>query len=148
MKIYLASDHGGFELKENIKKCLKDKGYEIEDCGAYDLNPIDDYPDFISKAGEKISEDPKSFGIIFGKSGAGEAIVANKFKNVRAVVGFNSENVRLSRQKNDANVLALGSTFVDKVSAKEWIEIFLNTPFPGEGKHIRRINKISAIENK
>lgn len=148
MKIYLAGDHAGFELKEIIKKYLAEKGYEVEDCGAYEMNPIDDYPDFISKVGEKVSEDPKSFGIVFGRSGAGEAIVANKFKNVRAVVGFNLENVRLSREKNDANVLALGTSFVDETAAKEWIDIFLNTPFSGEERHVRRINKIATIESK
>lgn len=155
MKIYLATDHGGFELKENIKKYLKDKslpagrqGYEVEDCGAYDLNPIDDYPDFISKVGEKISEDPKSFGIIFGKSGEGECIVANKFKNVRAVVAFSKENVSLTRVDNDANILCIGSQFISYDLAKEMIDIFLNTEFSNEDRHIRRINKIKQIESK
>lgn len=148
MKIYLASDHAGFELKERIKSYLIEKGLDVQDFGAFEKNPDDDYPDFISKAAEKVSNEQGSLGIVFGKSGAGEAIVANKFKNVRAVVGFNLENVRLSRTHNGANVLCLGSQFISYDLAKEMIDIFLNTEFSNEDRHIRRINKIKQIENK
>jgi len=146
--IYLASDHAGFDLKESVKSYLTDKGFEVEDCGAHELNPDDDYPDFISKAAEKVSADESSKGIVFGKSGEGEAIVANKFKNVRAVVGFNNENVKLTREHNDANILALGSDFIEDSKAKEMVDVFLKTPFSNEERHVRRISKISAIENK
>jgi len=149
MKIYLATDHAGFEFKEEIKTFLLAKGFEIEDCGAFSYDEHDDYPDFIAKAAEKISKDPQnSMGIIFGKSGAGEEIVANKFKNVRAIIGFSKQNVELSRIHNDANVLSLGSDFVDFAKAKELVILFLETPFSNGPRHIRRINKIKQIENK
>ncbi len=106
----------------------------------------DDYPDWISKAAEKVSNDESSKGIVFGKSGEGEAIVANKFRNVRAVVGFNKENVELTRSHNDANILCLGSKFINSELAKELVDIFLNTPFSNEERHIRRISKIKALE--
>lgn len=147
MKVYLASDHAGFDLKEEIKVHLLSKNYDVEDCGNFDKVEDDDYPDWISKVAEKVSNDEDSKGIVFGKSGEGEAIVANKFKNVRAVVGFNSENVRLTRQDNDANILSIGSKFVNSAMAKELADVFLQTPFSEAERHIRRINKIKAIEN-
>jgi len=147
MKVYLAADHAGFELKEKIKNYLSSQGYDVEDCGAFLFDKDDDYPEFISKAAEKVSQDQNSRGIVFGKSGAGEAIVANKFKNIRAVLGFSESNVRLSREHNDANVLSLGSEFIDFEKAKVLIDIFLNTPFSGEERHVRRIEKIKKIED-
>lgn len=148
MKIYLASDHAGFELKEKIKDFLLSRGYEIEDCGAISFDKNDDYPELISKAAEKVAREPSSFAIVFGKSGAGEAIVANKFKNVRAVLGFSRENVRLAREHNNVNTLSLGSYFVDAEMAKELVRAFLETPFSGEERHARRIDQISEIEQK
>lgn len=148
MKIYLGTDHAGFELKEKIKSYLLEKNFQVEDCGAFEFDKNDDYPDFVSKAAVKTSEDFQSFGIVFGKSGAGECIVANKIKNIRAVLGFNMDNVRLAREHNDANVLSIGSGFVDEKTAKELVMIFLQTQFTNEERHIRRINKIKEIENK
>jgi ribose 5-phosphate isomerase B len=148
MKIYLASDHAGFDLKEKVKEYLLSNSFEVEDQGAFELNPTDDYPDFISKAARRISIEPSSFGIIFGKSGAGEAIVANKFKNVRAILGFSEENVKLSREHNNANVLSLGSDFLDLEKAKKLIDIFLNTSFSLDERHKRRLEKISEIEKQ
>lgn len=148
MKIYLGTDHAGFELKEKIKSYLLEENYKVEDCGAFEFDKNDDYPDFISKAAQKTSKDPQSFGIVFGKSGAGECIVANKIKNIRAILGFSTENVRLAREHNDANILSVGSGFVDEKTAKELVTIFLQTQFTNEERHIRRINKIKEIENK
>lgn len=148
MKIYLGTDHAGFELKEKIKSYLLEKNYEVEDCGALEFDKNDDYPDFISKAAIKISQDPSSFGIVFGKSGAGECITANKIKRIRAILGFSPENVKLAREHNDANVLSLGSAFASEELAKELVITFLQTPFTNEERHIRRINKIMEIENK
>ncbi|OGH02863.1 MAG: ribose-5-phosphate isomerase [Candidatus Levybacteria bacterium RIFCSPHIGHO2_01_FULL_37_17] len=147
MKIYLASDHAGFSLKKEIAAYLYKQGYEIEDCGDYAEDNNDDYPDFISVAAKKVSENPDSKAIVFGKSGSGEEIVANKFKNVRAILGFSAENVKLARQDNDANLLALGSQFVDEQKAIELVKVFLETPFSNEERHKRRIDKIKEIEN-
>ena len=148
MKVYLGTDHAGFELKEKIKSYLIEKGFEVEDCGALELDKNDDYPDLVSKAAIKTSEDSQSFGIIFGKSGAGECIVANKIKNIRAILGFSAENVKLAREHNDANILSLGSAFVDEDLAKNLVTIFLQTQFSNEERHVRRINKIKEIENQ
>jgi ribose 5-phosphate isomerase B len=148
MKVFLATDHAGFNLKEEIKQYLQSLNYQVEDCGAFSINPTEDYPLFISKAAKAIEQNPNSFAIIFGKSGAGEEIVANKFKNVRAVEGFSEENVRLSRIDNNANVLSLGSQFEDLDNAKKLVKLFLETPFSSEPRHARRINEIKNIEDK
>jgi len=146
MKIYLASDHGGFKLKEKVKFFLKNLGYLVEDCGAFVYEKDDDYPIFIEKATKKVASDLSSKGIVFGKSGAGESIVANKIKGVRAVLGFSRENVELSRIDNDANVLALGSKFTDENKASILVRTFLETPFSNEERHKRRLEEIKKIE--
>lgn len=148
MKVYLGTDHAGFGLKEKIKSYLQQNGYGVEDCGAFGFDKNDDYPDFVAKAAQKVSENSSSFGIVFGKSGAGECIVANKIKGIRAILGFNKENVELSRLHNDANVLSLGSAFVNDELAKELIRLFLETPFSNEERHKRRVDKIEKIENE
>ncbi len=149
MKIYLGADHRGFELKEKIKEWLREWGYDYEDMGAFELDPEDDYVDFVSKAAGKVSHDPEnSKAIILGKSGQGEAIVANKFRDVRAVVyyGGNEEIISLSRQHNDANVLSLGAYFIDESIAKRIIKLWLETPFSGDERHKRRLQKIKSFE--
>ena len=150
MKVFLATDHAGFELKEKIKKHLSELGYEVEDCGAYEFDKDDDYPDFISKAAEKVSKDPKSRAIILGGSGQGEAMVANKFPNVRAAIYYGSvEQIPgLTRQHNDSNILSLGARFLKEEEAIEAVKLFLQTPFSNEERHIRRIEKIKKIEEK
>lgn len=147
MKIAIATDHAGFEFKQKIKKFLIENNYEVEDFGASSLNPDDDYPDFIKNAAKYVSKNG-GFGIILGKSGAGEAIVANKYPKIRAILGVNKENVKLSREHNDANILSIGSILTPLEKAKELIDLFLKTPFSGENRHIRRIKKIEEIENE
>lgn len=147
-KIYLASDHAGFGLKEKVKEYLISSGYEVEDSGAFTFNSEDDYPDFVEKAARKVAEDAGSKGIVFGKSGGGEAIVANKIKGIRAGFGFSRENVELLRAHNNANILALGSAFVGEEEARELVAVFLETPFSNEERHKRRIEKIKTIENQ
>lgn len=146
MKIAIASDHAGFEMKNTLVEFLREKGYDIEDFGAFELNANDDYPDFVGKASKHVSENG-GFGIVLGKSGAGEAIVANKYPNIRAVLAVNENNVRLSREHNDANILSFGTSLTSNDEAKILAELFLNTPFSGEERHKRRIEKIKAIEN-
>ncbi len=147
MKIYLGADHAGFELKEKIKSFFLGKGFEIGDCGAFEFDKNDDYPDFVLKVSIKVSQDLSSFGIVFGKSGAGECMAANKIKGIRAMLGFSKENVELSRLHNDANVLSLGSMFVNEKLAEELVITFIETKFTNEERHIRRINKIRELEN-
>lgn len=147
MTIYLGSDHAGFSLKEKVKEHLSGR-FQVEDQGAYTLQEGDDYPDFVEKVARKVAADPASRGIVFGKSGAGEAIAANKVKGIRAFVGFNKENVSLGREHNDANILSLGSDFVGEDDASMLVDIFLATPFSEEERHIRRNEKIKQIENQ
>lgn len=164
MKVFLATDHAGLALKEKIKTYLIDNGYETKDFGAHKFDEDDDYPDFIGKVAEAVSKDPKSFGIILGGSGQGEAIAANKFKSVRAslfygpavpiqaadITGRRSSNsfeiIRLNREHDDANILSLGARFLKEKDALKAVKIFLETPFPGEERHVRRIKKIEEIE--
>jgi len=149
--IYLAADHAGFELKNQIKKYLEEElKLEVEDMGAYEENPDDDYPDFVIPAAQKVAENPEeNKGIVLGGSGQGEAIAANKVKGVRALLyyGGSLDIVKLSRQHNDANVLSLGARFVDFEQAKKAIDIWLATEFEG-GRHENRIEKIKQLESE
>lgn len=162
--IYLATDHAGFQLKEKVKEFLQKEGYQVTDCGAFEYDKDDDYPDFISKAAEEVSKDPSSKAVIFGSSGQGEAIVANKYPNVRAVVFYTPcipaqnvdvtgrvsedpfEMIRLTREHNNANVLSLGAKILKEEDALKAIKLWLEAPFTREARHSRRIEKIKAIE--
>ena len=162
MKIYIGSDHVGYKFKEELKKYLSelDLGYEVEDKGAFKYDKDDDYPDFIKPVAEAVAGNPESKGIIIGGSGQGEAICANKTKGIRAVVFYGPkeavasvdvlgrestdpfELVKLVREHNNANILSLGLRFQTLDEAKFAVELFLSTKFPGDERHIRRINKI------
>jgi ribose 5-phosphate isomerase B len=149
MKIYLATDHAGFYIKEEIKHMLLDEAFDVEDCGACEYDESDDYPDFIASAARGVSDNPEnSRAIIFGGSGQGEAIVANKFPKVRAALFYGSpgEIAILSREHNDANVLSVGARFVTPEEAKRIVKIWLNTSFSKEERHVRRLEKIQKIE--
>lgn len=148
MNIYIGSDHAGFELKEKLKKYIESLGYKLEDKGAFILEANDDYPDFIIPVAESVAKDKNSIGIILGGSGQGEAIVANKTDDIRAIeyYGGNLEIIRLGREHNDANILSLGARFIDEDEAKEAVKTFLETRFSEEEKHIRRLKKIRIKE--
>lgn len=147
MKIYLGADHAGFQLKEEIKIFLHGLGYEVSDEGAFVLDENDDYPDFISIVAKEVAGNPGSRGIVFGGSGQGEAISANRFNCVRAVVwyGGNMEVITLSREHNDANILSIGARFVSGEEVKEAIKLWLDTDFPGDERHERRIKKLDNL---
>ncbi len=147
-KIFLATDHAGFELKEKIKKFLIENEFEVEDVGANKLEADDDYPKYISIAAKKVSQTQNSKGIIFGGSGQGEAMVANKIKGIRAVVYYGNilNIVKLSRLHNDANILSLGARFLEENNAIEAVKLWLATPFSNEERHKRRIKQILQIE--
>ncbi len=145
MKIYFASDHAGFEMKNTLIEFVKVLGYEVEDCGAYELDPEDDYTLFIKRAAQKVSTDPQNTkAVILGGSGQGEDMVADKFPHVRSAeyYGGNLEIIKLSREHNDANVLSLGARFLAVGEAKEAVKIWLETPFSEEERHKRRIGQI------
>jgi ribose 5-phosphate isomerase B len=150
MLVYTSSDHAGFELKNFLVQQLLDNGHEVVDCGAFTYDENDDYPDFIIPCMRELKESLQkglpAVGIIFGSSGTGEAIVANKFKNIRAVVCNSSDEriVELGRAHNDANVLSVGARFIEKENLMQMVEVFLKTPFEG-GRHERRIEKINKL---
>lgn len=150
MKIYLATDHAGFELKEIIKKHLEEAGNEVYDCGALTLEPGDGYPEYMARAAESVQQDAMhapSMAVIFGGSGQGEAIVANRFRHVRAIVyaGGNLELVKLGREHNDANVISIGARFVTASEAIQAIDLFLATPFSHDERHADRIIQIEEL---
>ena len=143
MKIYFASDHAGFQLKNYLKEQLNEDGYDIEDCGAFDFEPLDDYPDFIIPAAKKIANLPESRGIIVGGSGQGEAMAANRIQGVRAAVYYDGplDIVKLSRAHNNANILSLGARFISDQKALKIVKLWLAEEFEG-GRHEHRINKL------
>ncbi|HAT68047.1 MAG: ribose-5-phosphate isomerase [Candidatus Yonathbacteria bacterium RIFOXYC2_FULL_47_9] len=146
MKIYIGTDHAGFELKESLVSFLKTLGHDVEDMGAHTFEALDDYPDFIRPVAEAVAGDPTARGIILGGSGQGEAMCANRTAGVRAAVYYGGplDIAVLSREHNDANILSLGARFIDEDEAQEAVRLWLETSFGGEEKHARRIKKIDA----
>lgn len=149
-KIHIGSDHAGFLMKEKLKRHLEKMEYEVIDHGANEEDPLDDYPDFILPVAVAVHEEDDSVGIILGGSGQGEAIVANRVPGIRAAVYYGGadkeEIVVLSRQHNDSNILSLGARFLSEDEAKEAVDLWLETAFSGEERHLRRIHKIDNLD--
>lgn len=155
MKIFVGSDHAGFGLKESLVPFLIEMGHEVVDKGAMEYNEGDDYPDFVIPVAREVSMHPNEVkGIVIGGSGQGEAVCANKFRNVRAAVYYGRAQsliekqetiIELSREHNDANILSLGARFITEDEMKEKVRVWLNTPFSGDERHKRRIDKINHI---
>lgn len=144
MKIFIGADHAGFELKEKLIPYLTELGHEVSDCGAFEFDKNDDYPDFVKPVAIGVANDRNARGIVVGKSGQGEAMCANRFKGVRSAVWYDGdpELLKLSREHNDANILSLGADFVGAINIFEAVRGWLNTPFSGEERHQRRIAKL------
>ena len=161
MQIYIAADHAGFELKSVLIDFLKKAGHEVEDCGAYKFDKDDDYPEIISVAAKKLSEDIKrgieSRAIVIGASGQGEAMMANRFRGVRCALyygpagsqkdisGQELDIIAGTREHNDANSLSLGARFISPDEAKQVIRKWLASGFSGEARHARRIKKLDEL---
>jgi ribose 5-phosphate isomerase B len=147
MVIFFASDHAGFELKNELINFVRSElGHTPEDCGAHTYNKDDDYTDFVRIAAEKVSANDNARAIILGGSGQGEAMCANRLPGVRASVYYHHDLdiIRLSREHNKANVLSLGARFIELESAKEAVRVWLETPFSHDTRHERRIKKLDA----
>jgi ribose 5-phosphate isomerase B len=155
MRLLITSDHAGYELRKHLYAYLKDAKIDVTDAGPYENDPQDDYPDFVAPVALEVSQDPQGVrAIVIGGSGQGEAIMANRFPRVRAVV-FNGQykssertvpdEISLSRLHNDANILALGARFISVEDAKKAVDGWLATPFSGDVRHIRRIEKIETL---
>jgi ribose 5-phosphate isomerase B len=146
MQIGLACDHGGFELKEELKAFLKSRGVEPVDMGAFSEDSVD-YPDFGVLVAEKVSRGELQKGILICGTGIGMSIVANKFPRIRAALANDLYSSRCSREHNDANILIIGGRIVGKELAREIVKVWLETPFSG-GRHKRRLEKIEALEKE
>ena len=146
MRVYLGSDHAGFELKQAIIDHLKKTGHEPIDCGAFTYDAEDDYPAFCIDAASRAVADPDSLGIVIGGSGNGEQIAANKVKGVRAGLAYNTVMARLAREHNDARILALGGRMQSLSDALAMVKVFLETPFSNDARHLRRIRLLDAYE--
>lgn len=155
MKIFLGTDHAGFEAKEKVKAFLMQEGHDVSDCGAFTFDVNDDYPDFIHPAAEGVSNDPESLGIIFGGSGQGEAMCANRHSGVRAAVyygvpgkdqvdagGKSLNMIASTREHNNANMLSLGVRFLSDEEIISVVKLFIETPFSNGDRHLRRITKL------
>jgi len=155
-KIYIGTDHAGFELKQELLPFIMSLGYEVVDCGAYKNEEGDDYPDFIEPVAKAVALNPEhNLGIILGGSGQGEAIVANRFPNVRAIVFYGDPGlfpkydiVKLGRYHNDSNVLSLGARFLKVKDAKVAVKSWLETNFSNGERHKRRIKKIERVSRE
>jgi ribose 5-phosphate isomerase B len=148
MRIALATDHAGFTHKEVLVSYLQESGHEVVDCGAYEHDAEDDYPAFMKVAAQKVARGDCARGVILGGSGQGEAMVANRTPGVRAAVYYGGplEIVTLSREHNDANILSLGARLLTHVEACEVVDLWLDTSFSGDERHVRRINAIDTDE--
>ena len=145
MKIAIGSDHGGFDLKEKLIAHLKERGDEVKDFGCYDKSSVD-YPIYGRAVAEAVSAGEFDKGIVVCTTGIGISITANKVKGIRCALCSEPLSAKMTRLHNDANVLALGGAFVGDMIAKEIVDVFLDTPFSGEEKHLRRINLISELD--
>jgi ribose 5-phosphate isomerase B len=146
MRVFLGSDHAGFELKQAIIEHLRTNGHEPIDCGAFTYDAEDDYPAFCIAAALKTLADPESLGIVIGGSGNGEQIAANKVDGTRAALAWSVETARLSREHNDANVVGIGARMHTLVEATEIVETFLSTAFSQNPRHQRRIDQMTEFE--
>lgn len=146
VRVYLGSDHAGFELKERLIAWLREAGHEPVDCGPETYVPDDDYPVYVLRAAHAVAGNPGSLGIVIGGSGNGEQIASNKIPGIRAAVAWTDETAQLARAHNDANVLSLGARMYSIDDAIGFTKIFLSTAFSGEPRHARRLAEITGYE--
>jgi ribose 5-phosphate isomerase B len=148
MRLHIAADHAGFDLKTVLVEHLRAAGHEVSDHGAHELDPADDYPAFCFAAAEAVVADPGSLGIVIGGSGNGEQIAANKVRGVRCALAWDVTTAQLGRQHNDANVVGIGARQHSEVEAIEIVDAFVAEPFSGDPRHQRRIDEVSAYETR
>jgi ribose 5-phosphate isomerase B len=146
MRVYLGSDHAGYELKVHLASQLGSQGYEVVDVGPTAFDPDDDYPAFCMRTGARVVADGGSLGVVIGGSGNGEQIAANKVPGVRAALAWSVETARLSREHNDANVVGIGARMHTLDEATQIVTAFLTTPFSQGDRHLRRIGQIAEYE--
>lgn len=145
MTIYIASDHGGYELKKHLSEYLRKRDHEVVDMGNSEYDPNDDYPDFVLPLSVRVSSEG-GLGIVIGRSGNGEVIAANKVQGIRAALCTSKRHARKAREDNHANVLALGADFTGEEEARVIVDEFINTDFSIDERHVRRVGKITSYE--
>jgi ribose 5-phosphate isomerase B len=146
MRVYLGSDHAGFELKAKLVAHLREAGHDPVDCGAHEFDALDDYPPPCIAAAHRTVATPGSLGVVLGGSGNGEQIAANKVTGVRAALAWNDETARLAREHNDANIISIGARDHPDEEAIRFVDIFLATPFSRAERHQRRIDMLHEYE--
>jgi len=146
MRVHIASDHAGYELKAIAITHLENNGHEVIDHGALTYEPQDDYPSFCFEAAQATVNDPGSLGIVIGGSGNGEQIAANKVRGARAALAWNLQTARLAREHNNANVVGIGARMHTSEEALEIIDAFLSEPYSNEPRHQRRIEILADLE--
>jgi len=146
MKIYLASDHGGFKLKEKIEGHLRSKGLQVQDLGPNKLDPTDDFPDFVIPLAKKVAEHKENLGVALCRNGVGVEVAANKINGVRAALSWDPRHAASSRHDDNSNVLALPADYLDEKKAVEVLDAWLSTPYSKEARFERRIKKIEEEE--
>ena len=148
MRVHLASDHAGYELKAHLVDVLESRGHEPVDHGPPAYDPLDDYPGYCLRAAQAVAKDRDSLGVVIGGSGNGEQIAANKVQGIRAALAWNDDTATLARQHNDANVISIGARQHTLEEAAGYVEAFVATPFSHDPKHARRIAQIAAYEER
>ncbi|NEA38723.1 ribose-5-phosphate isomerase [Streptomyces sp. SID11385] len=146
MRVYLGSDHAGYELKNHLVEWLTEHGHEPVDCGPHIYDAQDDYPPFCLRAAERAAADPEALGVVIGGSGNGEQIAANKVEGVRCALAWSVETAKLGREHNNANVVSVGARMHSTDEATSFVEVFLSTPYSEEARHTRRIEMLTAYE--
>ena len=146
MRVYLGSDHAGYELRVHLISALAGAGYEVVDVGPAVFDPEDDYPSYCLHTAARVLADPGSLGVVIGGSGNGEQIAANKYQGVRAALAWNLETAQLAREHNDANIVAIGARQHTLDEATAIVSTFVRTSFSGNPRHKRRIDQVAEYE--
>lgn len=146
MRIYLGSDHAGFELKTHLLARLRELGHDPVDCGPHEYVPTDDYPPYVMRAAKAAADEPGSLGVVIGGSGNGEVMAANKVPGVRAALVWSEQTATLAREHNDANVISVGGRMHPLAEASRFVELFVSTAFSNDPRHLRRIAMLTEYE--
>jgi ribose 5-phosphate isomerase B len=146
VRVHIGGDHAAFELLGDLVTFLEGEGHDVTNHGPHEYDAVDDYPVFVLRAAEAVAADPGSFGVVLGGSGNGEQMAANKVNGIRAALCYDDELARLAREHNDAQVISIGARMSTVEQARSMVRVFLDTPFSGDPRHVRRIDMVSAYE--
>jgi len=148
MRIHVATDHAGFDLKEHLVAHLRSAGHDVTDHGAHEFDANDDYPSFCISAAQAVRDDAGSLGVVIGGSGNGEQLAANRVSGIRAALAWSVETAQLARQHNDAQVVSVGARMHSVEEATAIVDAFVATPFSGDARHQRRIDQMTQYESQ